>query len=74
MKKIVFYVAMLLLSTWSIACAESNLANPDRFKVIAFFSAKDDKAHISFVHEANKWFARMAEKYDFVYIQQPCPE
>jgi hypothetical protein len=37
------------------------------FKVIAFFTAKSDPAHISFVHEANKWFPKMAEKYHFVY-------
>ena len=38
-----------------------------KFKVIAFFTAKDDLAHISFVHEANKWFPKMAEKYNFIY-------
>lgn len=38
-----------------------------RFKVIAFFTAKNDQAHISFVHEANKWFPKMAEKYGFTY-------
>ena len=38
-----------------------------KFKVIAFFTGKEDLAHISFVHEANKWFPKMAEKYDFVY-------
>ena len=29
--------------------------NSSRFKVIAFYTAKNDQAHISFVHEANKW-------------------
>ncbi|WP_428330650.1 ThuA domain-containing protein [Mucilaginibacter sp.] len=38
-----------------------------KFKVIAFYTGKDDKAHISFVHEANKWFPRMAAKYNFSY-------
>ena len=37
------------------------------FKVIAFFTAKRDPAHISFVHEANKWFPKIAEKYNFIY-------
>ncbi len=37
------------------------------FKVIAFFTAKDDLAHISFVHEANKWFAKKAAAYNFIY-------
>ena len=38
-----------------------------KFKVIAFFTGKDDLAHISFVHEANKWFPQMAKKYHFTY-------
>lgn len=38
-----------------------------KFKVIAFFTGKNDLAHISFVHEANKWFPKMAEKYNFTY-------
>lgn len=37
------------------------------FKVIAFYTAKHDLAHISFVHEANKWFPEMAKQYGFVY-------
>src|SRR5258708_6186125 len=37
------------------------------FKVIAFYTAKKDLAHISFVHEANNWFPVMAKKYHFTY-------
>src|ERR1041384_3281539 len=37
------------------------------FKVIAFYTAKSDLAHISFVHEANKWFPKMAALYNFSY-------
>lgn len=37
------------------------------FNVIAFFTAKNDKAHISFVKEANRWFPRMATKHRFRY-------
>ena len=40
--------------------------NPS-FKVIAFYTAKNDLAHISFVHEANRWFAEMAAQYHFTY-------
>ena len=39
------------------------------FKVIAFYSAKSDLAHISFVHEANKWFPQMGALYNFSYQQ-----
>src|SRR5881296_220403 len=37
------------------------------FRVIAFFTAKQDPAHISFVHEAERWFPEMAAKYHFSY-------
>nr|MBC7611960.1 ThuA domain-containing protein [Pseudopedobacter sp.] len=38
-----------------------------KFKVLSFYTAQNDLAHISFVHEANKWFSEMAEKYNFTY-------
>ena len=37
------------------------------FKVIAFYTAKNDQAHISFVHEANIWFPQIAAQYNFTY-------
>jgi uncharacterized protein len=37
------------------------------FRVIAFYTARNDQAHISFVHEANNWFPKMAAKYNFIY-------
>ena len=37
------------------------------FKVIAFFTGREDQAHISFVAEANQWFPAMAVKYNFSY-------
>lgn len=38
-----------------------------KFNVIAFYTGKNDQAHISYVHEANKWFPEMAKKYNFSY-------
>lgn len=38
-----------------------------QFKIIAFYTAKNDKAHISFVHEANRWLPVVAKKYNFSY-------
>ncbi|MEO6672487.1 MAG: ThuA domain-containing protein [Ginsengibacter sp.] len=35
--------------------------------MIAFYTAKNDEAHITFVHEANKWFPKMAARYNFIY-------
>jgi GntP family gluconate:H+ symporter len=35
------------------------------FRVIAFFTGKEDPAHISFLHEAERWFPEMAAQYNF---------
>jgi hypothetical protein len=51
---------------FSFTIAHSQDAAP-AFRVSAFYTARSDKAHISFVHEANKWFPQMAAKYNFVY-------
>ncbi|MEK6781677.1 MAG: ThuA domain-containing protein [Bacteroidota bacterium] len=37
------------------------------FNVIAFYTAKQDQAHISFVHQANRWFLKVAKQYNFEY-------
>lgn len=37
------------------------------FKVIGFYTAKNDQAHISFVHEANQWLAKVAAEHHFTY-------
>ena len=37
------------------------------FHVIAFYTAKEDLAHISFVREARVWFPKMAEQYHFAF-------
>lgn len=63
--KIVAFVYVSLLSG-SINAANAQNAKP-KFKVIAFYTAQEDKAHISFVREANPWFSKMAAKYNFVY-------
>ncbi len=38
-----------------------------RYKVIAFYTAQKDEGHISYVHEANKFFARLAAAHNFGY-------
>jgi hypothetical protein len=45
----------------------TNAQNNPAFKVIGFYTGKNDLAHISYVHEANKWFAEMAAKHRFQY-------
>lgn len=56
----------LILSLFGSAMSQAQ-QTPPRFRVIAFYTAKNDQAHISFVHEANKWFPEMAAKYHFSY-------
>lgn len=63
-KKALPFTLFVLLVISSIQTAESKTP---AFNVIAFFTARNDKAHISYVHEANKWFAKMAPKYNFTY-------
>ena len=41
--------------------------NKSHFRAIAFFTAKNDRAHISFVHEANRWFNALATRNNFTY-------
>jgi hypothetical protein len=48
-------------------CSGNEKRTDTKFNVIAFYTAKNDKAHISFVHEANRWFTKMASKYNFTY-------
>jgi uncharacterized protein len=49
------------------ACVASNGSPKIEFKAIAFFTARHDPAHISFVREANAWFQRQALANSFVY-------
>jgi hypothetical protein len=59
----VFGIAMLIYGCSVLNASSRN----SKFRVIAFFTAKQDQAHISFVHEANRWFPEMATKYNFSY-------
>jgi hypothetical protein len=42
-------------------------AAESHFKVIAFYTGKNDQAHISFVREANRWFASKTQEANFSY-------
>lgn len=56
-----------MLSCFACLAKANAQENKATFHVIAFYAAKHDLAHISFVHEANKWFPKMARKYHFTY-------
>ncbi|MEO6547395.1 MAG: ThuA domain-containing protein [Ferruginibacter sp.] len=57
---------VLLFTFFQITCPGQEKTAP-KFKVIAFFTARNDLAHISFVQEANAWFPEMADKHHFTY-------
>jgi len=60
---------IVLLSISIIVCGNSCIAQTatPSFKVIAFYTAKSDQAHISFVHEANRFFPQLATANHFSY-------
>lgn len=57
---------LFLLISFAIATAQKNATKPE-FNVIAFYTAQNDQAHLSFVAEANHWFSKMANEYHFQY-------
>jgi len=59
MKNVIVFLSFFFYA--AIVCAQKP------FRVIAFYTAKEDRAHISFVHEANRWFPEMAAQYHFSY-------
>ena len=62
MKKIIFL--QIVLAFFLSASAQKNKT---KFKAIAFYTAKNDQAHISFVHEAHKWFSALGKQLHFTY-------
>ena len=64
MKPIKVIAAAAALSTLTLAPAEARHHSP-KFHVIAFYTGKDDLAHIAYVNEAIKWYPEMGKKYNF---------
>ena len=57
-------ISLLILSTCICSNAQQKKAS---FNVVGFFTAKNDRAHITYVHEANKWLSSISGKYNFHY-------
>ena len=58
----------VVLGAAGFCCANLLAQSPaPQFKVVAFYTGRNDQAHISFVREANRWFPQMAAKYNFSY-------
>ena len=66
MNRIVKILTFCLASAFFLSSCNSER---DKFKVIAFYRAvnENETAHLSFVHEANRWFSKMSGKNNFEY-------
>ena len=60
-------ILILFLSGFFIKSSAKEPEKNPVFRVIAFYTGKNDKAHVSFVHEANKWFSQSASRLGFEY-------
>jgi hypothetical protein len=65
--KTAFRLAIVLLFTFSFINVNAQSSDHKTFHVIAFYHLYNDLAHISFVHDANKFFPEMGKKYNFTY-------
>jgi uncharacterized protein len=63
--RIAFTILMIFALTHT--CLQGAGQKKSAFKVIAFSTAKNDQAHISFVHEAHRWFSKMGSLHHFIY-------
>lgn len=59
-----FSILLLLITFLSVDAG----ARQRTYNVIAFYTAKNDQAHVSFVHEANRWFSEISSKCRFNYV------
>ncbi|HWI93672.1 MAG TPA: ThuA domain-containing protein [Flavisolibacter sp.] len=62
-----FLIFSLFLFFYACTSSRQMVGQKNSFRVLAFYTAKNDPAHISFVHEANRWFPQMGKQYGFIY-------
>jgi uncharacterized protein len=61
-----FDVFLTLIMFFCVTPAKTQ-SDTTSFRVIGFFTEREDQGHISFVHEANVWFYQMGLKNHFTY-------
>jgi uncharacterized protein len=59
-------IVLLLFLLCTVSVSYSQKGGP-KFKAIGFFTGKSDRAHISFVGEAVKWFPKIARENNFAF-------
>ncbi len=50
-----------------LAATSGAVESRPAFHVLAFYTGRDDLAHVSFVREANRWFPAQAAEHGFTY-------
>jgi uncharacterized protein len=60
-------ISVSLIAVFVFIAALVHAQDKPLFRVIGFYTAKNDAAHISYVHEANRWFPQIAKQYHFRY-------
>jgi len=58
---------IFLLTGLSVESFGKEPVKKPKFRAVTFYTAKNDKAHVSFVHEANRWFSKTATANGFTY-------
>lgn len=58
---------LFLISLLSCKTTPKNQPDTPKFHIIAFHSSTTEDAHMSFIHEANRWFAEKAHEFGFTY-------
>lgn len=64
-----FKMSRIILLNLLIFCFTFQLIaqSPVKSRVVAFYTGKNDAAHVSFVHEADRWLAELAKDSCFEY-------
>ena len=67
MLRLYLFTTIMIHFAGSLTCISYGQQQQPSFRVIAFYTAKHDAAHISFVHECNRWMPKVAKQYGFQY-------
>jgi len=59
--------AFFIFTAIGLMCINLIVLAQSKPKVIAFYTAQNDQAHIRFVHEANQWFSELSKEEGFTY-------
>lgn len=62
LKKVLAFTVLIFSLATTLASSKTK-----NTRILAFYTGKNDQAHISFVNEANNWFAQNGAKNNFIY-------